>query len=200
MPQIWSQSLSFLALNFSCVSIVSTYHHPQEPPDNFTLKSSISISKKVIQNVQSWKAKKFQRLGTLKETLVLNTSKNCLVDPFLLQREKHQPPNQNVEFQEFFWNSSKIIVNCKKKHVSLEKTKIYPNKKSVGWLITLEQGALEIRAPKGGVTGCLYQEWPAPRAFTQCRVDQPLIDRLLMIEHLFIFSSYVFHFEWFKML
>jgi len=31
------------------------------------------------------------------------------------------------------------------------------------------------------------------------RVDQPIIDRLPTIEHLFICSSYVFHFEWFKM-
>jgi hypothetical protein len=30
------------------------------------------------------------------------------------------------------------------------------------------------------------------------RVDQPITDRLFMIEHLFISSSYVLHFEWFS--
>jgi hypothetical protein len=32
------------------------------------------------------------------------------------------------------------------------------------------------------------------------RVDWPIIDHLSMIKHLFIFSSYTFHYEWFKML
>jgi hypothetical protein len=33
--------------------------------------------------------------------------------------------------------------------------------------------------------------------YMECMMDQLIIDHLLMIEHLFISSSYVFHFEWF---
>jgi hypothetical protein len=92
MWQIWSQSLSFFALNFSCKYCL--HYHPQGH-GTISLISSISISKKVIQNVQSWQAKKFQHLGNVgfeHPKLVLST--------LFYSKEKHQPPNQKVEFQD----------------------------------------------------------------------------------------------------
>jgi hypothetical protein len=64
--------------------------------------------------------------------LVLNTSKNCLVDPFLLQREKHQPPNQKVEFQDIFEILVKSLSTAKRSMYHLKRQKSTPTKKVLG--------------------------------------------------------------------
>jgi hypothetical protein len=47
---------------------------------------------------------------------------------------------------------------------------------------------------------CLAYKQDMNISFNTPRIDWPIIDHLLMTEHLFISSSYVFHFEWFNFL